>query len=69
MEPKTWSHPAEVATVIVRKECGNEPIQIYTDGSRKEHGVREGVAMFSGNELVTTLKYRLDNRCSNNQAE
>jgi ribonuclease HI len=25
--------------------------------------------MFSGNELVTTLKYRLDNRCSNNQAE
>jgi ribonuclease HI len=25
--------------------------------------------MFSVNELVKTLKYRLDNRCSNNQAE
>jgi len=25
--------------------------------------------MFSGNELVTALKYRLDNRCFNNQAE
>jgi ribonuclease HI len=27
------------------------------------------VAIFSGNELVTKLKYMLDNRCSNNQAE
>ena len=25
--------------------------------------------MFSGNELVTTLKFRLDNRCCNNQSE
>jgi len=25
--------------------------------------------MFSENEFVTTLNYRLDNRCSNNQAE
>jgi ribonuclease HI len=25
--------------------------------------------MFSGNELVATLKYRLDNRCCNNQSE
>ena len=46
---------------------GNETIQVYTDGSRKEQGVGAGVAMFSGNELVTALKYRLDNRCSNNQ--
>ena len=60
--------PAEVATVI-GKEYGNETIQIYTDGSRNEQGVGAGVAMISGNELVTTLKYRLDNRCSNNQAE
>jgi ribonuclease HI len=27
------------------------------------------VAIFSGNELVTKLKYKLDDRCSNNQAE
>ena len=58
-----------MATVIVGKEYGNETIQIYTDGSRNEQGVGAGVAMISGNELVTTLKYRLDNRCSNNQAE
>jgi ribonuclease HI len=27
------------------------------------------VAIFSGKKLVTNLKYKLDNRCSNNQAE
>jgi ribonuclease HI len=38
-------------------------------GEETNNGVGAGVAMFSGNELVTTLKYRLDNRCSSNQAE
>ena len=69
VEHKYRPHPAEAATVTVGKEDGNETIQIYTDGSRNGHGVGAGVAMFSGNELVTTLKYRLDNRCSKNQAE
>jgi ribonuclease HI len=69
VEPKNWPHPAEVAAFIVGKEYGNETIQIHTDGSRNELGFGAGVAMFSGNELVTTLKYRLDNKCSNNQAE
>ena len=27
------------------------------------------MAIFLGKELVTKLKYKLDNRCSNNQAE
>ena len=34
-----------------------------------EQGVGSGVAIFSGKELVTKLKYKLDNRCSNNQVE
>jgi len=38
-------------------------------GAKKEQGVGAGVAIFSGNELVTKLKYKLDNRCYNNQAE
>ena len=56
-----------MAAFIVGKEYGKETIQMYTDGSRNEQGVGAGVAMFSGNELVTALKYRLDNRCSNNR--
>ena len=69
VEPKIWPHPADVAAFMVGKEYGNETIQVYTDGSRNERGVGAGVAMFSGKELVTTLKYRIDNRCSNNHAE
>jgi ribonuclease HI len=51
------------------KEYDDKTIHIYTDGSKNEQRVRAGVAIFSGNELVTKLKYKLDNRCSNNQAE
>ena len=46
-----------------------QTIQIYTDGSKKEHGVGSGVAIFFGKELKAQLKFKLDNRCSNNQAE
>jgi len=69
VEHKNLPHPAEVAAFIVGKEYGKETIQIYTDGSRNEQGVGTGVMMFSGNELVKTLNYRLDSRCSNNQAQ
>ena len=69
MEPKIWPHSAEVTAFIVAKEYRKEIIEIYTDGSRNEQGFGAGVAMFSVNELVRTLNYRVDNRCSNNQAE
>jgi ribonuclease HI len=46
-----------------------KPYRYTLDGSRNEQGVGAGVTMFSGNELVTALNYRLDIRCSNNQAE
>ena len=40
-----------------------------TDGSKNERGVGSGIAIFSGSNLKTTLKYRLNERCTNNQAE
>jgi ribonuclease HI len=40
-----------------------------TDGSKNEDGVGSGVAIFVGNELAVQLKFKLNNRCSNNQAE
>jgi ribonuclease HI len=58
-----------VAAFIEVKKYDDKTIQIYTDGYRNEQGVGAGVAIFSGKELVTKLKYKLDNRCSNNQAE
>jgi len=58
-----------VVEIIEVKEYDEKTIQIYRDGSRNEQGVGSGVVIFSGKELVTKLKYKLDNRCSNNQAE
>jgi ribonuclease HI len=37
--------------------------------SKNEHGVGSGVAIFVGSELAAQLKFKLDNRCSSNQAE
>jgi ribonuclease HI len=69
VELKKWPHPADVAEFIEMKEYDDQTIQIYTDGSKNKQGVEAEVAIFSGKELVTKLKYKLDNRCSNNQAE
>ena len=37
--------------------------------SKNEHGVGSGVAIFVGKVLAVQLKFSLDNRSSNNQAE
>jgi ribonuclease HI len=68
VELKNWPHPAQAAAIIEVKEYEDQSIQIYTDGSKHELGVGSGVAVFTGEELVTQLKYKLDNGCSNNQA-
>ena len=69
MELKNWPHLADV--VKIREDNGykEQTIRIYTDGSKNKHGVGSGVAIFVGNELQAQLKFKLDNRCSNNQAE
>ena len=69
VEVKKWPHPAEVAAFIEDNEYNDKTIQIYMDGSKNEQGVEAGVAIYFGNELDKKLKYKLDNRCSNNQAE
>ena len=69
MEPKNWPHPADIASVIEVNDYDDKNVKIFTDGSKSEQGVGAGVAIFRGTELLTQLKYRLDNKCSNNQAE
>ena len=50
---------------------GNEETstQVYTDGSKQEQGVGSGAVIFKGSEMIAKLQFKLDNRCSNNQAE
>jgi ribonuclease HI len=69
MEVKNWNYPANHVKIIEAPEDSPQYIQAYTDGSKSEAGVRSGIAIFSGNNLKTTLKYRLHRHCSNNQAE
>jgi ribonuclease HI len=52
------------------KDDGEEQLwHIFTDGSKSEQGVGSGVAVFTGTVLIEQLKFKLHNRCSNNQAE
>jgi ribonuclease HI len=50
-------------------EHQDQTIQAYTDGSKNAHSVGYGVAIFVGKKLAVQLKFKLDNRCSNKQAE
>ena len=69
VELQHWPHPAEVGTI--QEVAGNEDtsIQIYTDGSKQEQGVGSGAVIFKGSEMIAKLQSKLDNKCSNNQAE
>jgi ribonuclease HI len=69
VELKNWPHPADVVKIIDDNGYKEQTIQIYTDENKNEHGVRSGVVIFVGKDLKAQLKFKLDNRCSNNQAE
>jgi ribonuclease HI len=44
-------------------------LEIYTDGSKNEKGVGSGVAIFVDGSLTHQLRYKLTEKCSNNQAD
>jgi len=69
MEVKNWIHHAKHITVIDGHEDSTHYIRAYTDGSKNEVGVGSEIAIFSGSSLKTTLKYRLNEKCTNNEAE
>jgi len=69
MDIKNWKHPAKQITIIDAKEDSTHNIQAYTDGSKSEAGVGSGIAVFTGGNLKTTLRHRINVRCTNNQAE
>ena len=68
MEPKYWQHPADEAKILEADEHKDKIIHSYTDGSKTRHGVGSGLALYYGTDLALQEKFKLDNRCSNNQA-
>jgi ribonuclease HI len=70
VNPKNWLHSADIVSINDTKDDSKESLwQVFRDGSKSELGVGSGVAVFTGQELVEQRKFRLDNRCSNNQVE
>jgi len=64
-----WPHPADFINIPETNGCDDQTIGIYTDGSKGERGVAAGVVIFVNNEMIARHKFRLNHRCSKNQAE
>jgi hypothetical protein len=66
---KHWLHPAVKITILRDNNEDNSTTQIFTDGSKSEKGVGAGIAVYTSGTHTKSLKYRLNKRCTNNQAE
>jgi len=64
---KHWLHPA--VKVLRDNNEDNSTTQIFTDGSKSQQGVGAGIAVYRSGTHTKSLKYRLNKRCTNNQAE
>jgi ribonuclease HI len=68
-EPQNWTHPADTVRICEQNELTENIVHIYTDGSKIEHGIGSGIAIFTKNKLTPQIKHKIHNRCSNSQAE
>ena len=68
-EMENWTHPATHIKTIDGEEESLHPVQAYTDGGKSDLGVGAGVVTFLNNYIIKTMQYRLNECCTNNQAE
>jgi len=64
-----WPQPAEFVNIIETNGSNDHTIQIYTNESKGLRGVGAGVAIFFSKKPTERNKFKLEHRCSNNQAE
>ena len=66
---KEWPHPARQLNIM--EICDSTPYctEIYTDGSKIGGKVRAGAVIYVDQVLKKQYKHKLQNCCSNNQAE
>ena len=69
MRVKYWRHPAETITFLAEGKEETITVQIFTDGSKSEKKVGAGIVILKSGNLINSLKYRLNKRCTHNQAE
>jgi ribonuclease HI len=66
---QSWQHPAETITLLPETTKDTSTIQLFTDGSMSEKGVGAGIAIYKIGDFIKSLKYKLNIKCTNNQAE
>jgi hypothetical protein len=66
MGVKHWQHPAETITILTEDNEETNSIQTFTDERKTENGV--GAGIFESGHHTKSLKCRLNQRCTNNQA-
>jgi ribonuclease HI len=64
---KHWLHPA--IKLPIAQEIPHSALQIFTDGSKSDQEVGVGITVYELGTHTECLKYRLNNKCTNNQAE
>lgn len=69
LKKEEWPHPAERITVDEVEESNNYKIEIFTDGSKLQGMVGAAAVIIKNGQILHTLKAKLSNHCSNNQAE
>jgi hypothetical protein len=69
MGVKYWHLHAETVNFLTESNEAEGLIQIFTDGSKSEQGVGASIAIFRSGNHFKSLQYRLNKRCTNNQAE
>ena len=69
MGKQHWLHAAVKITILRDNKEDSSTTQIFTDGSKSEHGAGAGIAVYSSDTNTKSLKFILKESCSNNQAE
>ena len=69
MDSGHWIHPSKHITIAEEQERTTHSLQVYTDGSKSETGVGAGIAIFENTNPIATQRFRLNGRCTINQAE
>jgi len=66
---KHWPHHAFSISLLKQLNDEDNDLEIFTDGSKTKQGVGAGVAIYRRGTHTRSLKYRLHDKCTNNQAE
>ena len=64
-----WPHPAEIPLIRVPTEVPHNAITIFMDGSKIGRKVGAAAVIIKDEIILHQSKYKLHERCSNNQAE